>query len=167
MRFGSDEAEYRLLTQTGAFLTISPGPLFDGLPQIHVFGNREGMLSLANVLLWLHANGSRREFLSVSSLPFVQKTGVIALSIHLLIENSTSDYGCVLRRDKGEQFEWSLPEDDLRALGLTVHHLACFPEHGYDRLPNSRRGDAWVWLELQSNRPEAEIVWEKVSNHDQ
>jgi hypothetical protein len=104
MPYGSDEDEYRLLTQPGASLTISLASAYDGLPRIHVFGNREGMLSLANVLLWLRANG------------FLQR------------------------------------------LGLAVHRLACFPEHGHDLLPNARRGDAWVWLELESNRPQTEDV---------
>ena len=152
MRFGPDEDEYRLLTQPRASLAISLDPPFEGLPQIHVFGNREGMLSLANVLLWLLANDWRREFLSITSLPFVQGQGDIALSIRVLDEDGTSDCGWLQLMDKGQQFEWCLPEDDLRRLGLTAHHLACFPEHGYALLPNTRRGDASVRLELQSNR---------------
>jgi len=159
MHFGSDEDEYCLLTQPGALLTISLAPPYEGLSRIHVLGNREGMLSLANVLLWFHANGSRREFLSVTSLPFVQRQGMIALSIRMLQEDSTpDDYGWLQLMDKGQQYEWILPEDDLQPLGLAVHRLACFPEHGYDLLPNTRRGDAWIWLELLSNRPESESV---------
>jgi hypothetical protein len=155
---GSDETEYRLLTQPGAVLTISLCPPFEGLPVIHLLGNREGMLSLANVLLWLHANSSRREFLSITALPFVHQQGMVALSIRVLMEDSTSDYGWLQLLDKGQQFEWRLPEDDLKALGLIVHRLACLPGHGYDRLPNTQRGMAWVWLELLSNRLGTEDV---------
>ena len=153
---GSDDGEYPLLSQPGAVLTISLAPSFEGLPVIHLLGNRQGMLSLANVLLWLHANSSRREFLSLTALPFVHQQGMIALSIRVLMEDGTSDLGWLQLLDKGEQFEWSLPEDDLKALGLRVHHLACVPEHGYDRLPDTQRGEAWVWLELLSNRLETE-----------
>jgi hypothetical protein len=156
MHYGSDDDEYTLLTQSGAVLTISLCPPFDGLREIHLIGNRQGMLSFANVLLWLHANTSRREFLSITALPFVHQQGMIALSIRVLMEDSTSDYGWLQLLDKGHQFEWRLPEDDLKALGILVHRLACFPEHGYDRLPTIKRGDAWVLLELQSNRLEAE-----------
>jgi hypothetical protein len=155
---GSDAAEYRLLTQPGAVLSISLGPPFEGHPVIHLIGNRQGMLSLANVLLWLHANSSRREFLSVTALPFVQRQQMIALSIRVLMEDGTSDYGWIQLLDKGQQFEWSLPEDDLKALGLSVHRLACVPEHGYDRLPVTQRGKAWVWLELLSNRLETKNI---------
>ncbi len=155
---GSDESEYQLLTQPGAVLTISLCPPFDGLPVIHLLGNREGMLSLANVLLWLHANCSRREFLSITALPFVRQQGMLALSIRVLMEDATSNYGWLKLLDKGQQFEWRLPEDDLETLGLRVHRLACAPEHGYDRLPDTQRGDAWVWLELLSNRVTTENV---------
>lgn len=151
----SDDDEYRLLTQSGAALSISLASPFEGLPVIHLFGNREGMLSLANVLLWLHANSFRREFLSITALPFVQQQGGISISVHVLAVDGTSDYGRVRLSDKDKQFEWELPEDDLKALGLTVHRLACVPEHGYDRLPNTQRGDAWVLLELTSNRTES------------
>ena len=159
MIFGSDEDEYGLLTHAAAVLTISLSPPIEGLPVIHLLGNREGMLSLANVLFWLHANLSRREFLSLTALPFVQRQGKIALSIRVLaVDSAPNNYGSIHLVDKGQQFEWSLPEDDLQATGLLVHHLACFPEHGYDRLPIERQGDAWIWLELFSNRSRTEHV---------
>jgi hypothetical protein len=152
MSLETDDDEYRLLTQSGAGMTISLSAPFEGLPVIHLLGNREGMLSLANVLLWLHANSFRREFLSVTALPFVQSQGMISLSIRVLMESDKSDYGRIQLMDLGQQFEWSLSEDDLKVVGLTVHRLACFPEHGYERLPVTQRGTAWVLLELLSNR---------------
>ena len=71
MNSNADNEELMFLASPGAELSIS---LFesDGAPsEIRVFGNRAGMLSLANILLWLHANSYRREFLSLTSLPFV------------------------------------------------------------------------------------------------
>jgi hypothetical protein len=147
-----DEPEIELLVLPGAELVVSLGGSERGLPILHIIGNRQGMLSLANVLLWLLANGFRREFLSVSALPFVRWVGPIALSIRVTDEQDTGDYGLLHRLDRGSQYEWELPEDDLRRLGLAVHHLGCVPEHGYDLFPNDQRGDAWVRLELDSNR---------------
>ena len=149
---GSDEAEYALLTAPGAALTISLGGPFEGLPEVHILGNREGMLSLANVLLWLHAHIWRREFLSLTALPFVHRQGKVALSLRVLAEDAVGDDGSLHLLDKDCEYEWRVPEDDLRHLALGVHRLACVPAHGYDRLPAVQRGEAWVRLELLSKR---------------
>jgi hypothetical protein len=148
----SDEADYTLLTTAGATLDISLDGLVDGLPEILVLGNREGMLSLANVLLWLRAHDWRRELLSVTALPFVQRQGDIALSLRVLAEDPAGDYGSLHLMDKGCQYEWRIPEDDLTRLALTVHRLACVPEHGYDCVPITQETEARVRLELVSNR---------------
>jgi hypothetical protein len=134
---------------------ISCGSDRKGTPEILVLGNREGMLSLANVLLWLHANSWRREFISLSALPFISQLGEISLSLNVVDEDGSNDAGWLVRRDKNVQYEWMLSEDELRYLALAVHHLACRPEVGYQRLPNKERGDAWVRFELFSNRDRA------------
>jgi hypothetical protein len=146
-----DELESKLLHAPGAKLTVALGEPTRGLPLIHILGNRPGMLSLANVLLWLHSNAYRREFLSVSALSFVGTVGSLALSIRVTAGNESRQYGRVRRLENSSQFEWELSEDGLLRLGLAVHRLACKPEHGYDEFPVGDEGDAVVHLELDSN----------------
>lgn len=138
-RGDEDELESKLLRAPGAKLTITLDGLRRGLALIRGLGNRPGMLSLANVLLWLHANAYRREFLSVSALSSVSPVGSLALSIRVTAENESRQYGRVRRLDNSSQFEWELSEDDLLRLGLAVHRLACKPEHGYDEVPGRGR----------------------------
>ena len=66
-----DAAEYRFLTAPGACVQCRlVGE--QGGRELQVFGNRAGLLSLANVLLWFVANAWRREFLSFRELEFMQ-----------------------------------------------------------------------------------------------
>jgi hypothetical protein len=150
-RGDEDERESKLLRAPGAKLTVTLGAPTRGRPLIHILGNRPGVLSLANVLLWLHANAYRREFLSVSALPFVGPVGSLALSIRVTDGDESRWYGRVRRLDNSGQFEWELSEDELLGLGLAVHRLACKPEHGYDEYPVGDEGDALVRLELESS----------------
>ncbi len=159
MWFQPDSAEYQLLTLPGSELIISLGEPFDAHPQIEIRGNRQGVLSLANALLWLHANDSRREFLSLTELPFVRRIDAIGLVVRVLSSDASEiDCGWVRRIDKGCQFEWELPYDELARLGLHIHRLGCFPEHGYDLFPFTaeylKRGGVWVRIELFTNRTE-------------
>lgn len=143
-----------LMTLPGASLTVSLGAPIEGLPQVHVLGNREGMLSLANVLLWLNARGFEREFMPITALPFVHREGTLALSVRLKGEccgNRPLDFGKLHLLDKASQYEWRLGDVELVRLAVAIHRLACFPEHGYDVFPIEEPGDAWVRIELLSN----------------
>jgi hypothetical protein len=126
-----DEAEYRFLTVPGASLQIR---LVPGLPELQVFGNRAGLLSLANVLLWLVANAWRREFLSLAKLPFADVEPPASVCLRLTAEEGAGRDGLLARCDRGEQLEWVFAEDDLRRVALLVHRLASCPAHEYDRL---------------------------------
>ena len=148
-RGDEDELESKLLHAPGAKLTVALGEPTRGLSLINILGNRPGMLSLANVLLWLHANAYRREFLSISALSFVGPVGSLALSIRVTEGTEARQYGRVRRLDNSSQFEWELSEDDLLRLGLAVHRLACKPEHGYDEYSVGDEGDAVVRMELE------------------
>jgi hypothetical protein len=74
-RWSSDEAEYQFLTAPAAMVHVRLAADAQDGPELQVFGNRAGLLSLANVLLWLLANTWRREFLSLGELPFVRVEG--------------------------------------------------------------------------------------------
>lgn len=105
-----------------------------GHPELQVFGNRAGLLSLANALLWLVANAWRREFLSLAELPFVWVETPLAVCVRLTDREATGRDGLLLRTDQGQQFEWAISEEDLQRVAVDIHRLVSRPEHEYDRL---------------------------------
>jgi hypothetical protein len=137
----SDEAAYRLFTAPGADVTIQLATDQRGHPELQVFGNRAGLLSLANVFLWLVANAWRREFLSLAELPFVRVQSPLAVSLRMLDAETTGQAGLLQRKDRGEQFEWAIAEGDLQRVALLLHRLASNPSHEYDR-PEVAEGSA-------------------------
>jgi hypothetical protein len=68
----SDDAHIRFMTVFGARLAVDQGRTSDGHAEILLLGNRAGLLSLANVVLWLRAVSWRRELLSLAELPFLE-----------------------------------------------------------------------------------------------
>jgi len=151
----ADEAHFRFLSSPGAVVNVRRANDDAGKPEIQLFGNRAGILSLANVLLWLLKNSWRREFLSFSELHFVHIDGTFSVMLHLADGEATGNDGLICENDDGEQYEWKLTDDDLRRVGLLFHHLACNPAHEYDRLRVSdhsaagmhvRMIDARAWL---------------------
>jgi hypothetical protein len=128
-----DEADYRFLTAQGASIDMALADTAEG-GELPLFGNRAGLLSLANVLLWFVANSWRREFLTLTDLPFVRAQGLRSLYLRLSHEEGTGRDGFRARTDCGQQFEWTIPEEDLRRMALSVHRLASKPSHQYDRL---------------------------------
>jgi hypothetical protein len=88
----SDAAEYRFLTAPAARVQCR---LVDeaGGPELLVFGNRAGLLSLANVLLWFVVNAWRREFLSFGELGFMQLDGSLAVCLRIADEVPVDSHG--------------------------------------------------------------------------
>jgi len=130
----SDEAHIRFMTVPGAHLAVELGADDDGKAELLLLGNRAGLLSLANVVLWLRAVASRRELLSFGELPFLETKGSIALNIRIGADYATGSHGAVRKLDRGAEFEWVIPEDDLQGVGLSIHHVAANPEYEYERL---------------------------------
>jgi hypothetical protein len=160
-----DGADYRFMAAPGAAVKVRLATDEQGHPGLEIFGNRAGLLSLANVLLWLVANAWRREFLALAELPFVQVETPVAVCLRLTDAEATGRDGLLSRTDLGEQFEWSIPEDDLRRVAMLVHRLASNPGHEYDRLlvaegsaagVHIRMLDAAEWLGVQQAEP---ISW--------
>jgi hypothetical protein len=150
-----DEADYLFLTTPGATVEVALADTANG-PEIQLFGNRAGLLSLANVLYWFVANAWRREFLSLTDLPFIRTSGLISLCLRLNNQEANSRDGFLARMDRGQQFEWTIAEDDLRRVALTVHRLVSKPGHEYDQLMPAegsaagiqiRMTDAAAWLQ--------------------
>ena len=151
-----DHEEYRFLTATGADVRARLSNDVDGQPELQIFGNRAGLLSLANVLLWLVANGWRREFLTLNELPFVHCEGTLSICLRMLDHDATGQDGLLSVLDQGDHLEWAIGEDDLRRVALTVHRLVSRPSHEYDRLSlagssvaqiHIRMTDALEWLQ--------------------
>jgi hypothetical protein len=130
----SDDADYRFFSAPNAAVRIRLAADDQGQLELRVFGNRAGLLSLANVLLWFVANAWRREFLSLAELPFVQAEAPLSVCLRLTDADATGRDGVLSRTDHGEQFEWAIPEDDLKRVALLVHRLVSNPGHEYDRL---------------------------------
>src|SRR5262249_24765309 len=129
-----DEADYCFLTAPGASVKLRLAAEERGQPELQVFGNRAGLLSLANVLLWLGAHPWRREFLALAELPFVQFEAPLSVCLRLTEGDPTGRDGLLCRTDRGEQFEWAVAEEDLQRVALVIHALASDPGHEYDRL---------------------------------
>lgn len=129
-----DNVDYRFLTAPGADVRIGLSKDTECQEELQVFGNRAGLLSLANVLLWFVANAWRRELLSLAELPFIHLVGALSVCLRMTTEDATGRDGLMSRTDRGEQFEWVISEDDLRRVALTIHHLVSKPGHEYDRL---------------------------------
>src|SRR5262245_7397062 len=141
----SDDAEYRFLSMPGASLHVR---LESEPSELQLFGNRAGMLSLANVLLWLGANAWRRELLSLAELPFARVEPPLAVCLRLTAEEGTGRDGLLTRSDRGEQLEWAFTEEDLRRVALLVHRLACCPDHEYDLLQLAEGSVAGVHIRM-------------------
>lgn len=140
-----DADEYAFLSTPGANLECRFDP---AAREVQLFGNRAGVLSLANVLLWLHANSWRRELLSLAELPFVRLLGSVSICIRIIdVERPSSD-GTIGRMDKGESFEWIMTDDELQRVSLVVHGLASRPHHEYDRLVLTADSECGIHLRM-------------------
>jgi hypothetical protein len=144
----SDEADYWLFTLPGANMHLQLQPMDQGRPELQLFGNREAILSLANILLWLACHSWRRDFLSLGQLPFMRLEGTVAVCIRLEGHGPTPTFGRLVRTDHGEQLEWIIDEDDLQRLGLVIHDLASTPEHEYDILQVDSASEAAVHIRM-------------------
>jgi len=149
----SDEEDYRLLTLPGASLRVSEAPIVErrnsGQPEIRIWGNRQGMASLASILLYLRSNGWRREFLSITGLHFVERVGGLSLILRLARDKAGGDHGRICLVDRGSQFEWVIEDEaQLLNLALLAHRLASSPKHEYDIVPSDEVGDAIAHFRL-------------------
>jgi hypothetical protein len=129
----NDATEYTFLTAPGASVDCKVVFSTKGR-EIQLFGNRAGLLSLANVLFWLKHNSWRREFLSLAELPFVHVDKTTSVCIRITESTSDKSHGVVRKVDNDRSLEWAISDDGLEAAALMTHHLACNPVHEYDRL---------------------------------
>ena len=94
-------------------------------PVIEICGNRQGFVSLGNLLLWVSLQ-SDTESLSITGLPFVHSKSALSLTVVQPMYGSDS-HGRLIRVDKDQQFQWLIKGEVLERqainlidLGLTV-----------------------------------------------
>jgi hypothetical protein len=150
-----DAAEYRFLTAPGSCVECRLVSMPDKEAELQLFGNRAGLLSLANVFLWFLANAWRREFLSLQELGFVRLDARLSVCMRLTDDKPDDGHGTILHRDRGQLLEWSITEAGLQQVALWIHRIVSAPGHEYVRLdmaPGSecgvhiRQTDVLVWL---------------------
>jgi hypothetical protein len=127
----TDTDEYQFLSGPDATVTVQLDARRASQPCLLIHGNRAGLLALANVLLWLVANGWRREFLSLAELPFVHMDGAIRLVVCMTDDDATGRDGVVIPIDGQEQYEWSVAEPDLERLAVDIHGIVANPAREY------------------------------------
>jgi hypothetical protein len=151
-----DHEDYRFLTASGADVQVRLANGGEGRSELQIFGNRAGLLSLANVVLWFVANAWRREFLTLNELPFIHCEGTLSICLRMMDQDETGQDGLLSVLDQGNHLEWAIAEDDLRRVALTVHKLVSRPGHEYDRLSladasvtqiHIRMTDAVEWMQ--------------------
>jgi hypothetical protein len=140
------------MTAPGAQLVLRLEADAKGQPEVLLRGNRAGLLSLANVVLWLRALVWRRELLSFGELPFVENDGHVALHIRVGANGTAGGHGVLKRLDHGDEFEWTIHEDDLQSVGLVVHRLAANPDEEYVRLEMESGSAAGIHIRMADVR---------------
>jgi len=81
-------------------------------PIIEICGNRQGLVSLGNLLLWVSLHSADTESLSITGLPFVHVKSALSLTVVQPMHGSDS-YGKLVRVDKHMQFQWLVKDDVL------------------------------------------------------
>lgn len=142
-----DAAEYRFLTAPGACVQCR---LVEehGERELQVFGNRAGLLSLANILLWFVANAWRREFLSLGELAFMQLDGGLAVCLRIADAVPAESDGVLHLQYRAESLEWAITEEGLRRVAIRVHSLVSKPGHEYDRMLVAEGSDSGVHVRM-------------------
>jgi len=90
-------------------------------PVIEICGNRQGFVSLGNLLLWLSLQ-SETESISITGLPFVRVKSTLSLTVVQPMHGSDS-YGKLVRVDKDQQFQWLVKDNVLERQAINIIDL--------------------------------------------
>lgn len=111
-------------------------------PVIEICGNRQGFVSLGDLLLWVSLQ-SDTESLSITGLPFVHAKSALSLTVVQPMHGSDS-HGKLIRVDKDQQFQWVIKDEVLERQAISLIDLGLsswfYPEgnHGHAYLgPNA------------------------------
>ena len=92
-------------------------------PTITIEGNREGLFSLGNLLLWISLSSVEHESLSITGLPFVHAKSSLCLIVVQPMEGS-DEYGKLVRTDKDKQFQWLIKNELLEKEAVGILDVA-------------------------------------------
>ena len=126
-----DPGDLGFFALPGAVLTLRRDVGADRRLELQLLGNRAGVASLANALLWLHANRAAVTELSLTQLPYLQTLDGSTLLLHV-VEEADAGYGRCVYGGHGYEFEWSLSEAQLLSVALGVHRTAALEGHEYE-----------------------------------
>jgi hypothetical protein len=115
-------------------------------PQVHVVGNRAGIISLANVLRWLAA--AERDALHLPDLPFVWSAAAASLHVRRSGEAHDGRYGLVRRVEAQSAFEWLLDATELPRLADSLNLMAAMGRNGGATYDAPGAWDAVVYLRV-------------------
>lgn len=97
-------------------------------PLIEVCGNREGFLSIGNILLWISDAPIENESLSITGLPFVRVLSALSLVIDQYCCNDKLKQSKIVRVDKDVQYEWRIYDELLQQNALGIISIAFIPD---------------------------------------
>lgn len=117
----------------------------EGVPSINIVGNPPGIVSLANVLLWL-AGPKEYEYLSISGLPFVSVSSRLSLLVavdanrpsefcNLRLHDHIDNQGTARVIDNDMEYEWQLHPDSLTDCAVAIHREACLIDASHYHVP--------------------------------
>ena len=98
-------------------------------PVIELLGNRQGLLSLGSLLVWVSESAADLESFSITGLSFVQAKSALSLMVVQSLDTN-EPHGRLIRADKAQQFEWLVREDILEREAICIMHVGFCPD-GY------------------------------------
>ena len=104
-------------------------PQWSKKPVIELLGNREGLLSLGSLLVWLSGSPSDTESLSITGLSFVHARSSLSLTIVQSLDDD-EPHGRLVRTDKAQQFQWLVHGELLRREATNIMDVGFCPD-GY------------------------------------
>lgn len=122
------------------------------LPLVEITGNPRGMVSIANIFLWLASPATDFDSISITALPCVTVESSFGLTALLVPENEVDAkrQGKLMRLDKAKQYEWRAAENQIIDVALGTHIIGCTPEKGYIDVFLQDGSDADMLFELTS-----------------
>ena len=96
-------------------------------PAIFIMGNRYGLVSLGNALLWMAQGGDNFETLSITGLPYARARGSLSLSVWTDLRGAEPE-DRVVRVDGASQYEWRIDDESLEELAVAVLNVGYTPQ---------------------------------------
>ncbi len=127
----SDADDLAFFALPGAVLTLRRDVGADRRLELQLLGNRAGVASLANALLWLHANRGHQQEFSLSELPYLQVLDGSTLLLRV-VDEADPGFGRCSYGGHDYELDWLLSAEQLLLVALGVHKTAALEAHEYE-----------------------------------